>query len=220
RGGRALRGSEGAAPQRHHRLHRHRRAAGRVARLALAGSRRRQPRPGRAHHPHGAGHQRGRSAGSLRVRRQGQRQTGAREGATMTETSRTVAAIALALAALAAPPANGRTLDRRAAVRAALAQNPQIAAARAEEAVLRAQRRQVDAAGWPIVSIEGGVGPSLKATLVPGTAAQSVESQYHDLGLSDLSATFLGNLTVIQPLYTFGKIATRQEAAAHGLRAR
>ena len=40
------------------------------------------------------------------------------------------------------------------------------------------------------------------------------------LKLSDLSAAFVGNLSVIQPLYTFGKIATRQEAAAHGLRAR
>jgi outer membrane protein TolC len=30
----------------------------------------------------------------------------------------------------------------------------------------------------------------------------------------------VANLSVIQPLYTFGKIATRQEATAHGLRAR
>ena len=126
----------------------------------------------------------------------------------------------LALAMLAASRAGARPLDRRAAVRIALAQNPRIAAARAEEAVLQAQRRQVDAARWPIVSLDAGVGPSLQATLVPGTAAQSVEQQYGSLGLSDLSAAFVGNLSVIQPLYTFGKIATRQEAAAHGLRAR
>jgi outer membrane protein len=126
----------------------------------------------------------------------------------------------LALAMLAAPRAGARTLDRRAAVRTALAQNPRIAAARAEEAVLQAQRRQVDAARWPIVTLDAGVGPSLQATLVPGTAAQSVEQQYGSLGLSDLSAAFVGNISVIQPLYTFGKIATRQEAAAHGLRAR
>ena len=78
----------------------------------------------------------------------------------------------------------------------------------------------MDAARWPIVTLDAGVGPSLQATLVPGTAAQSVEQQYRNLRLSDLSAAFVGNLSVIQPLYTFGKIATRQEAAAHGLRAR
>lgn len=126
----------------------------------------------------------------------------------------------LALAMVAAPRAGARTLDRREAVRAALAQNPRIAAARAEEAVLEAQRRQVDAARWPIVTLEAGVGPSLQATLVPGTAVQSVEPQYGSPRLSDLSATFAANLSVIQPLYTFGKIATRQEATAHGLRAR
>ena len=59
---------------------------------------------------------------------------------------RTAARISLAVAMLAAPRAGARTLDRREAVRAALAQNPRIAAARAEEAVLQAQRHQVDAA--------------------------------------------------------------------------
>jgi outer membrane protein TolC len=133
---------------------------------------------------------------------------------------RTAARISLALAMLAAPRAGARTLDRREAVRAALAQNPRIAAARAEEAVLQAQRRQVDAARWPLVTLDAGVGPSQQATLVPGTAVQSVEPQYASPRLGDLSAAFVANLSVIQPLYTFGKIATRQEATAHGLRAR
>ena len=123
----------------------------------------------------------------------------------------------LALAMLAASRAGARPLDRRAAVRTALAQNPRIAAARAEEAALQAQRRQVDAARWPIVSLDAGVGPSLQATLVPGTAAQSVEQQYGSLGLSDLSAAFVGNLSVIQPLYTFGKISHARSAARAGL---
>src|SRR4029079_5190305 len=65
-----------------------------------------------------------------------------------------------------------------------------------------------------------GAGPSQQATLVPGTAVQSVEQQYASPRFGDLSATFVTNLSVIQPLYTFGKIATRQEAVAHGLRAR
>jgi outer membrane protein TolC len=116
--------------------------------------------------------------------------------------------------------ARARTLDRRAAIRTALAQNPQIAAARAEEAAAEAQARQVGAARMPLVTFDGGVGPALIATLVPGTAIQSKEQQYGNLRLADVSSVWIGNLTVIQPLYTFGKIALRGEATAHGLRAR
>ncbi len=127
---------------------------------------------------------------------------------------------AAALATLAARPASARTLDRRAAVRRALEQNPQIAAARAEEQAAMAQRRQADAARWPLVSFTAAFGPSMQATLVPGTAVQSVESQYKNFSWSDLSVVMMGDLSVIQPIYTFGKIAKRQEAADHGLHAR
>ena len=71
-----------------------------------------------------------------------------------------------------------------------------------------------------MVTFTAGIGPSMKATVVPGTQVESTKSLYHDLSVSDLSAVFLGNLTAIQPLYTFGKIAIRQEAADAGLRAR
>lgn len=130
----------------------------------------------------------------------------------------TTLAIAASLWAMTA--AQARPLDRRTVIRQALAQNPQIAAARAEEAAALAQIRQVRAARLPLVTLEGGVGPSLVATLVPGTAVESRQAQYRNLALGDLSAVFLGNLTVVQPLYTFGKIALRGEAAAHALQAR
>jgi outer membrane protein TolC len=128
--------------------------------------------------------------------------------------------VMLALAVSAGSPALGRKLDRRGAIRAALAENPQIAAARAEEEAVRAQGRQVDAARGPLVTFAGGIGPSMVATLVPGTAVESRQDQYRNLRLGDLSAVFVGELAAIQPLYTFGKIALRGEAAAHGLRAR
>jgi outer membrane protein len=134
----------------------------------------------------------------------------------MTATAR---AIPVLLSLLAAPAA-ARTLDRRGAVRAAAAENPQVAAARAEEAAAQAQARQVEAARWPLFSLTAGVGPSFKATLVPNSTVRSIESQYRDLEVGDLSAVFLGNVTLIQPLYTFGKIAERQLATQHGLRAR
>jgi outer membrane protein TolC len=124
------------------------------------------------------------------------------------------------MVALVPRSAGARTLDRRGAVRAALAENPRVAAARAEEAAVQAQGGQVDAARWPMFTLDAGVGPSLKATLVPGTGTTSVEQQYSNLQASDLTAVLVGNLTVLQPLYTFGKIAARQEAVAHGLRAR
>jgi outer membrane protein len=127
---------------------------------------------------------------------------------------------ALAVVIPVAGSGRARTLDRRGAVREALAQNPQIAAARAEEAVLAAQQRQVSAAHWPMVSFTAGVGPALTAHLVPGTAVQSTETQYTDFKFSQLSAVLLGDLVVIQPLYTFGKIALRGEAAARGRLAR
>lgn len=128
--------------------------------------------------------------------------------------------LVLALSMLTSVSLGARTLDRRGAIRAALEQNPQIAASRAEEAALEAQGRQVDAARWPIFTLDAGVGPSLQATLVPGTAIQSVQDQYNGFKTADLSAVFLGNLTLIQPIYTFGKISNRAEAARHGLRAR
>jgi outer membrane protein TolC/ABC-type transporter MlaC component len=128
--------------------------------------------------------------------------------------------LALVLAAVVPSRAGARVLDRRSAVHAAQQQNPQVAAARAQEAAMQAQLRQADAARWPLVTANAAVGPSLKATLVPGTSVTSVEEQYHNIHLSDLSAVFIGTLTVIQPLYTFGKIALRQEAATHGVHAR
>jgi outer membrane protein len=126
---------------------------------------------------------------------------------------------AVALLALA-QAAQGRTLDRRGAVKAAMAETPQVAAARAAEAAMAAQKRQADAARWPVFTLDVGIGPSMIATLVPGTAAQSKEQAYHDFHWSDFSALFIGNVGLVQPLYTFGKIANRQEAAVHGLRAR
>jgi outer membrane protein TolC len=129
-------------------------------------------------------------------------------------------ALAFALSSVFARRAAARKIDRWTAVHTALKQNPQIAAARAEEDALRAQQRQVTAAHWPFVALSLGVGPSDKATLVPGTSVTSVQQQYKDFTWTELSAVFFGNLTVIQPIYTFGKIAHRGEAADHGLRAR
>jgi outer membrane protein TolC len=128
--------------------------------------------------------------------------------------------VVVGLATFAAAAVQARTLDRRSAVRAAASQNPQVAAARAQEAALQAQAEQAEAARWPLLTLTAGLGPALKATLVTGSTIRSVESQYHNLAASDLRPLMLGAVTLIQPIYTFGKIASRREAAEHGLRAR
>ena len=53
---------------------------------------------------------------------------------------------------------------------------------------MRAQAAQVDAARWPMVTLDAGVGPALIATLAPGTAVQSTEQQYGSYRFGDLSA--------------------------------
>lgn len=119
---------------------------------------------------------------------------------------------------LVAAPAAAETFTRAGALERAMAQNPQVAAARAQVAAAEAQKDQADAARWPIINLEAGVAPALQAELVPGTAVQSVEDD--DFELSDLTVVFGANASVIQPLYTFGKIGHRRDAAAAGIRAR
>jgi outer membrane protein TolC len=117
-------------------------------------------------------------------------------------------------------PAHAELLSRGAAIQRALAQNPQVAAARAGEAQAASRREQARAARLPTVSVTVALGPSLRAELVPGSAVQSTESAYGDVGLDDLSLVVGGELTILQPLYTFGKIDERQRAAEHEIRAR
>lgn len=110
-------------------------------------------------------------------------------------------------------------ISRSALVRRALHENPQVAAARARRAQAEAEQVQADAARWPQLNLQLGVGPALRAELVPGTGADSTRSRY-SLAASDLSVAFGGQLSVVQPLYTFGKIDGFRAAAAHGVRAR
>jgi len=128
------------------------------------------------------------------------------------------ALLALALS-LSAAPSRAEKSSRAQAIAQALKQNPQIAAARARRAQSEAERTQADSARWPQVSVELGIGPSLRASLVPGTAVESTRGRY-DLAAKDLSVVVGGRVSVVQPLYTFGKLDGYRAAAAHGIRAR
>lgn len=111
-------------------------------------------------------------------------------------------------------------LTRGKAIAMALAQSPRIASVAAGELVARAHRGQARAARRPSLTAVLGTGPALRARLVPGTGAQSTEDMYGDVGLDDLSVVVGGRFELVQPLYTFGKIAERERAAEHELRAR
>src|SRR5689334_19746196 len=87
---------------------------------------------------------------------------------------------------LSAVPARAEKLSRASVISQALTQNPQIAAARARRAQSEAEKVQADSARWPELSITVGVGPSLRASLVPGTAVESTRGRY-DLAAKDLS---------------------------------
>lgn len=125
--------------------------------------------------------------------------------------------LVLVAIAAAAAPAAAETFTRQGAIDRAMARNPQVAAARAQVAAASAQKKQADAARWPIVTIDAGVGPALEAELVPGTEVTSVED---DFAFSDLTAAFGTEISVVQPLYTFGKIGHRRSAARSGIQAR
>lgn len=130
-------------------------------------------------------------------------------------------ALSAALLGWLAPTSDAQEqpLTRAAAIHMAMQNNPQVAASRAREAGAQARARQVDAARYPELSVLAAVGPSLKAELVDGTAAQSERSAY-DVGLDDVSVVVGAQLQLTQPLYTFGKIGKREEATRHDLQAR
>ncbi len=111
------------------------------------------------------------------------------------------------------------TLSRVEVVRRAAEQNPQVASARAEIYRSEALQNQVFAARFPSLSVRVGIATSLQADLVDENGATSRRSAYDDFEFDQLSAAFVGQALATQPLYTFGKIDLRGEAADHGLRA-
>src|SRR5690606_6919247 len=61
---------------------------------------------------------------------------------------------------------------------------------------------------------------SLQAQLVPGSPIASTRNAYGDVRLRDLSVVLAATATIVQPLYTFGKIDKRAEATEHSWNAR
>ncbi len=128
---------------------------------------------------------------------------------------RSLTVLVLATVSLSTRAAGAEKLSRADVMKRA-ARHPTTEAGHSQIDQARAQKRQADALRWPRISLSLGVVPSLRATLVPGSQVESVE-RATDYGLGDVSPGFTGDLTIIQPLYTFGKIADRQRAAELGI---
>jgi outer membrane protein TolC len=131
---------------------------------------------------------------------------------------RSLIILLLAGASLSARSASAQRLSRADVMKRA-ARHPTTEAVGSQIDQARAQKRQADALRWPRISVEMGLLPSLRATLVDGSQVDSVE-RATDYRLSDVRPAFAGDLTIIQPLYTFGKIAHRRRAAELGIHAR
>jgi len=129
--------------------------------------------------------------------------------------TRSLTPLLLAVMSLSTRSAGAEKLSRADVMKRA-ARHPTTEAANSQIDQVRAQKRQADALRWPRISLSLGVVPSLRATLAPGSQVDSVE-RATDYQLGDVRPGFTADLTIIQPLYTFGKIDQRQRAAELGI---
>jgi outer membrane protein len=102
------------------------------------------------------------------------------------------------------------TLDQ--AIQRALQFSPEIRETQYDVEAYQSKRTQADGALWPQIEILGVVGPSNRAH---GDQIHS-NDKATDLHIDGVFGR--GDISLIQPLYTFGKISSFREAAAHGIK--
>jgi outer membrane protein TolC len=101
-------------------------------------------------------------------------------------------------------------------IQMALAKSPEVAGIKSEIGVARSELDQVDAAYYPQVESITTVGP-VKNTRRPEIIGDRITDPSPDLSVGVFGST---DFAMTQPLYTFGKLSNRREAAARGLAAR
>ena len=100
-------------------------------------------------------------------------------------------------------------------IRMVLAKSPDVAAIRSEIAAARSELAQVDAAYYPQLESNTIVGP-VKNTRRPLVLGERITDPSPDLSVGIFGST---DFTMTQPLYTFGKLSNRRDAAARGVAA-
>ncbi|HUJ88962.1 MAG TPA: TolC family protein, partial [Syntrophorhabdales bacterium] len=101
-------------------------------------------------------------------------------------------------------------------IQMALAKSPEVAGIKSEIGVARSELDQVDAAYYPQVESITTVGP-VKDARRPVIIGDRITDPSPDLSVGVFGST---DFAMTQPLYTFGKLSNRREAAARGLAAR
>jgi outer membrane protein TolC len=132
----------------------------------------------------------------------------------MTAARRCTVALGLAALACLARPAPG-TEERRYTlaelIRRTLMTSPELRVSQRGADAARARRGQADAARFPQVDVRAGLAPSPRGR---GTVVSSPDSKNHPV----INGVFgRGDLTLIQPIFTFGRIAGLREAATQAV---
>lgn len=106
-------------------------------------------------------------------------------------------------------------IDRLTAMRRAAAQNPQVVAERADVMKAEAQLGQVNAAKHPSLDMTLGVLTSLAArnSDAAENGVRSERRAYGDFDFDQIRPGFIARMSLVQPIYTFGKIGLREKAA-------
>ena len=104
------------------------------------------------------------------------------------------------------------TLNLDQAIQRALDFSPEIRETRYDVEVYQSKKNQADAAFWPQIELLGVGGPSNRAR---GNQVHSPDKQT-DLNIDGVFGR--ADISLIQPLYTFGKISSLREAAQHGIK--
>jgi len=104
-------------------------------------------------------------------------------------------------------------------IQMAIAKSPEIGAARSETEVVESDVKQVKAAYYPRIHTRGLVGPAQDAE-EPIIQDNKIYDPSPDLSLSSIGIFGRLDLTATQPLYTFGKLSNRKEAADRAVRAK
>ena len=112
-----------------------------------------------------------------------------------------------------------RILSLQQMIAMAIAKSPEIAETRSEIAGTQSDLEQVQSAYYPQIEGLGFIGPVNDAKR-PAVRGTRIIDPSPDAGFSTLGAFGRLEFTVTQPLYTFGKLANRKEAASRGVKAR
>jgi outer membrane protein TolC len=130
---------------------------------------------------------------------------------------------AVSLLSIPGEPAWGQTQDGgrtvlslERVIRMALAKSPEVAGIKSEIGVARSELEQVEAAYYPQMESVTTVGP-VKNARRPVVIGERITDPSPDLSVGVFGST---DFAMTQPIYTFGKLSNRREAAARGLVAR